>query len=310
MIYLLYGADTYRSRGKLREIIDECRHKAGTALEMYRFDGEEDDFAGLAAITGGQSLFGGAKKLIVIEHPFVSERHFAAVRDFLRQGGVGGLVVFWDGAIGGDAKKMIAEIEPLADKTQVFDVLQGDKLARWIKKESIARGFNFAPSEITRLAALGGDDLWTLSNEMEKIGLGGAGSGSLSPEMAMKDMTFLLGDTFFANPQIALRCLLTLLSRGEEEMRMFGYLAGMARTALAVKSAADSGHPLPSSYKIHPFVAKKTAAAVRGVPVGELTRRLMRFFDEDIKIKTGIAMPADALFRMLTSRMAVLPKVL
>lgn len=305
MIYLLYGQDTFRSRRKLREIIDECRQKAGAALEMHRFDGEEGDFAGLAAVASGRSLFGSAKKLIVIERPFASPWHYAAVLDFLRQGsiGAGGLIVLWDSTIGGDAKKILAEIEPLADKTQAFDVLQGDKLARWIKKEIIARGFNFSSGDMTRLAAMGGDDLWAVSNEMEKIGLGSAVSELRQQEMTTKDMTFLLGDTFFTNPKTALRCLLTLLSRGEEEMRIFSYLAGTARTALAVKSAADAGHPLPSSYKIHPFVLKKTAAAVRGVPVAELARRLARFFAEDVKIKTGLARPADALVRMLTSQM-------
>lgn len=306
MIYLLHGVDTFRSRRKLREIIDECRQKAGTALEMYRFDGEEDDFARLPAVVGGVSLFGDAKKLVVIERPFASARHFGLARDVIKNigGGSGALVVLWDGAVGGDAKKMLAEAESLADKTQAFDVLQGDKLARWIKKEIVARGFNFSSGDVAGLISMGGDDLWAVSNEMEKTGLGGSASGVENREMTTKDMTFLMGDTFFANPKIALRCLLTLLSRGEEERRMFGYLAGTARTALAVKSAADDGHPLPSSYKINPFVVKKTAAAVRGIPTSVLARRLAQFFAADAQIKTGLARPADALERMIISRLA------
>ena len=301
MNYLLYGQDTFRSRRKLREVIDECRARAGAALEMYRFDGAEDNFARLGIIAGGASLFGGAKKMIVIERLFVSARHCAAVLDFLKQGraGAGALVVLWDGVIGGDAKKMLAEIELLSDKTQAFNVLEGDKLLRWIKKETAARGFHFSPGDFTRLAALGGDDLWAVSNEMEKMGLGSGASEFAHHEMATKDITFRLGDTFFTNPKIALWCLLSLLSRGEEEMRVFAYLAGTARTALAVKFASDAGRPLPPSYKIHPFVLKKTAAAVRDIPTAVLARRLARFFAEDVKIKTGLIRPADALLRMI-----------
>jgi len=241
----------------------------------------------------------------VIERPFASARHYAAVRDFLGQGGVGadGLVVLWDSMIRGDAKKMLAEIEPLADKMQVFDTLRGDKLTQWIKKEAVSRGFNFSSGDFARLAAIGGDDLWALSNEMEKMGLGGSvASESEHGEMTTKDMIFRLGDTFFTSPAVALWCLLTLLSRGEEEMRIFAYLTGTARTALAVKSASDAGRPLPPSYKIHPFVVKKTAAAVRGAPTPILARRLVRFFVEDVQIKTGLARPADALLRMIISR--------
>ena len=82
-------------------------------------------------------------------------------------------------------------------------------------------------------------------------------------------------------------------------MRVFAYLAGTARTALAVKFASDAGRPLPPSYKIHPFVLKKTAAAVRDIPTAVLARRLARFFAEDVKIKTGLIRPADALLRMI-----------
>ncbi len=310
MIYLLYGADTFRSRGKLRGLIDESRARAGAALEMHCFDGAEDDFARLGAIAAGQSLFGGAKKLVVIERLFASARHFAAVRDFLKQGGAGtdALIVVWDSVITGDAQEMLAEITPLADKTQTFDILQGDKLTRWIRKEIAARDFHFSSAEIARLVELGGGDLWAVSNEMEKMGLGSDIFESQGREMATKDMTFLLGDTFFTNPKIALRCLLTLLSRGEEEMRIFSYLAGTARTALVIKSAADAGHS--PSYKIHPFVVKKTTAAVRTISASSLVRRLGQFLDADVKIKTGLARPADALMRILTSQLASSPRVL
>ncbi len=303
MICLLYGADTFRSRRKLREIIDECRARAGAALETYRFDGAEDDFARLGTIAGGVSLFSGAKKLVVIERPFASARHFAAVRDFLRWGGADALVVLWDGALADDAKKMLAEIEALADKKQVFDILRGDKLARWIKKEAAARGFDFSSGDLARLAVMDGEDMWTVSSEMEKIALGSGASESRHHEMAIKDIIFRLGDTFFTEPRAAVWCLLSLLSRGEEEMRIFSYLAGSARTALIVKSYLDAGRPAALSHKLHPFVIKKTTAAVRTISVSSLVHRLALFLDGDIKIKTGLARPADALIRMLTSRM-------
>ena len=313
MNYLLYGQDTYRSRKKLREIIDAYRTKAGSAFNLHRFDAQESYFSGLGAVAGGASLFGGTKKLIVIERPFASARHFYFVRDALKSvgGDAGTLVVLWDSVIAGDARKMLDEIEPLVQKTQVFDALAGDKLGRWIKQESADRGFDFSASQIARLAAMGGDDLWAINNEMEKMALSESAKSQAQSSKSSTDATvFQLGDAFFANPKAAVGFLLSLLARGEDEMRVFSYLAGNTRTLLLVKSYLDAGRPPAPSHKIHPFVLKKAIAAVRALSAAELIRRLSLFLEEDIKIKTGLARPADALMRMLTSRLASSSRVL
>ena len=50
MIYLLYGEDTFRSRKKLAEIIEQYRAKMGSDLNVRRVDAEEED---LAVVLGG-----------------------------------------------------------------------------------------------------------------------------------------------------------------------------------------------------------------------------------------------------------------
>ena len=44
MIYSLYGPDTYRSRQKLKQIIEEFQKKSGGHLSLEKFDAEKDDF--------------------------------------------------------------------------------------------------------------------------------------------------------------------------------------------------------------------------------------------------------------------------
>ena len=319
MNYLLYGADTYRSRRKLREIIDAYRTKAGAALNLHRFDAEEDDLSELEAIAGGQSLFA-SKKLVVIERPFVSARQFGFVRDMLKGLGKDSevLVVLWDGVIGGDAKKMLAVIEPLIQKVQTFETLQGEKLMRWLKEEISSRGFDFTPAQIMRFAAMGGENLWALHNEMERIvvsampkrdstvrelGQLGDRGDAHNQKYESGANIFQLGDTFFANPKVALGYLLSLLAAGEDEMRVFSYLVGHIRTLLLARAYLDMHRPISPAHKIHPFVAQKASTAVQSLSEAHLVRRLSLFLEEDVKIKTGVVRPEEALVRILISRL-------
>lgn len=296
----MYGAGTFRSRRKLREIIDAYREKAGASFNLHRFDAEEDDFAQLSAIAGGQSLFA-SKKLIVIERPFVSARQFGYVRDALKdlRGDNETLAVLWDGVIAGDAKKMLAEIEPLIEKVQTFEPLRGDKLMRWLKQEVSVRGFDFSPAEFAHLATMGGDDLWMLYNEMEKVAVMSTRHEIQNTRREKGATVFQLGDAFFINPKAALGYLLSLLAAGEDEMRVFSYLAGYARTLLLVKAYFDLGRPVSGAHKIHPFVVKKASAAVQAFSQNQLVRRLTLFLEEDVKIKTGLARPEESLVHML-----------
>lgn len=305
MNYLLYGADTFRSRRKLREIIDAYRQKAGTAFSLHRFDAEEDDLSRIPAVAGGRSLFE-QKSLIVVERPFTFPRQFGFVAAALELSAKDKavLILLWDGAvgIGQDAKKMLAGAEALAEKTQVFDMLKGDRLARWIQNEAHTRGLALTPAEVSRLSFGYGGDLWALSGEIEKRVVGGAGGevrdGGIGSGASAT--VFQLGDVFLVSPKDALMILHRLIAQGEDAMRLFAYLAGYARTLLVVRAYLDRGSAIAPGHGIHPFVAKKAAAQVRTLPRSYLARVLTRFYEEDVKIKTGLAGPEEALVRMVT----------
>lgn len=120
-----------------------------------------------------------------------------------------------------------------------------------------------------------------------------------SPVPSDKLTIFQLGDAFFQNRTAAMRILWELVDRGEDEFGIFSYLAGHARTLATVKYYADKRQPIPASQKIHPFVAKKAAGIVRGLSLGDLTGTMRRFFEEDVKIKTGLSKPAESLMNIL-----------
>lgn len=106
---------------------------------------------------------------------------------------------------------------------------------------------------------------------------------------------FELGDTFFSDQKQGLHNLLELLGDGHDEMGIFSYLTNHARTLLAVKICQERKKSLPKEYKIHPFVAQKAGAIARRVSVPSLQNSLCRFFQEDVKIKTGAGKAGDSL---------------
>lgn len=110
---------------------------------------------------------------------------------------------------------------------------------------------------------------------------------------------FKLGDVFFTSPKEARRHLLALLTSGHDERHIFSYLANQARTLLLVKSYMEAHEPIPTHHKIHPFVIKKASAAVRGFPMDKLRQTLQDFFEEDLRIKTGLSTPKDSLLRLI-----------
>jgi len=297
MNYLLYGADTYRSRKKLREIVDEYRAKGGTNL--HRFDAEEDDLAPLEGLVGTGSLFGG-KKLIVIELALETGRQFELVRRAVDAGADGAdvLMVLWEGVLRGEALARLAKVKTRLSSAQEFRPLAGPALARWIREEAQKRNVSLLPQDLARLAS-SGSNLWALSNELEKRALSNeALTGSRLPVTTVFD----LGDTFFSSPRSGLLHMACLLHQGQDEFNLFSYLANHARTLLKVKAYAAADQPIPASTGLHPYVIKKASELVRALSLEDLRRRLQGFFAEDLKIKTGAAKPAESLLRLLLEK--------
>ena len=66
MFYLIHGNDTYRSREKLREVIDAYRDTHQSGLSFFQIDLEEERSEDVEHIFGSSSLFP-EKKLVVLK---------------------------------------------------------------------------------------------------------------------------------------------------------------------------------------------------------------------------------------------------
>lgn len=296
MLYLLYGPDTYRSRQKLNDIIEEYRKKAGANFELHKFDCDEDDLMRLQSVVEGGSLFS-AKRLIVAAYPFSGKCDFDVCVRLAKKAKDSKeiFLVFWDRDIGKASAAKLSKIRAYAHKEQEFLLLSGVALERWIREEAKKRGVVLHKNEIEWFLSFGGD-LWRVSNELAKREVGG-GAGVPLPEA--RSTIFSLGDAFFSAPRQALFHLLSILRAGEDGMGVFSYLSNHARTQFIVRAFSERGAAIPQAFRIHPFVQKKAAAISRNMTPQSFRSLFRMFWEEDRKIKTGESNAEDSLIRIL-----------
>lgn len=290
MIYFLYGEDTYRSRRKLNEIINEYRLRAGNDINVHRFDAQDQDIAELKRAFGLPSLFGG-KKLVVIERAFFLPDDVIKLLVSARSS-KDNIVVLWDE--GGSDKKQIQKISDIADKTQTFEPLRGAQKLQWILAEASQRGLRLTEREKAEFASHA--DLWGIANELDVWALSRDPFSARSA--AGGETVFRLGDTFLHSPKEALGIMFSLFE-SQDDGSVFAYSASHIRTLAIVKAFADRGQEVPSSFGMHPFVVKKAGPIVRFSAFSRLTNTMKKFFEEDFYCKIGLSRPRESLVRIL-----------
>lgn len=296
MIYILFGEDTYRSRHKLKEIIEEYRKKAGPDFNLEKLDAEESDLTSLKNIIQGGSLFS-PKKLVIVEGAFSSTGNFSRLFEAACRAGKfkDTFLILWDRGLLAEGFKKLEEVRPLTDKVQEFKPLSGRVLQGWMEEEAKKRGVKLSPAHLAQLAAFG-PNLWAVANELDKI--------SVNEESNVKYpisniSIFHLGDTFFTKRGEALYNLLQLLYQGHEDFSLFSFLVNHGRTLLIVKSYLDKGMSVPAHHHLHPFVIKKASALARGLSQEKFQTLPGKFFEEDFRIKVGLSQPRESLLRIL-----------
>jgi len=296
MLYLLYGPDTYRSRRKLNEIIEEYRKKTGANFQVHQFDADEDDPARVRAAAESGSLFS-AKRLVVLRYPFSGKADFEPFAELAKRSAKSKEVflIFWDREITKSASEKLAKAMPYAEKEQEFLLLEGRALESWIVSEASRRSISLSCEDKERFLSYGGD-LWRTVNELDKFAV----AASQAPyRKNVSSSVFSLGDTFFTSKKEGLFHILNLLRAGEDALGLFAYLANHARTLAAVRLFSEKRIPVPQSFRIHPFVQKKAAVVARNM-AGESFHGLFRLlWEEDRKIKTGERTPEHSLERIL-----------
>lgn len=310
MIYFLHGPDTYRSRKKLRELIDAYQKKSGGVLGCTRLDAEEDDL--FEKLPPHSATLFQQKTLIVIENALAAKKDytkFLEVRFPAWKDDANTIIIFWERLISEKRKKTAVLLEKNSAKTQEFSLPDSTTLRRLITEEARERGISLGREATEALLSAGGDS-WRMVRELEKYELIQLNAKRQTPNA--KDELFGVQNSSFSVSSIkpyhladaviegrrdALRAWHTLKNvAAVDDVLLLGVFVNAVRGMLLLKSAKDVGERarVANNEGMHTFVAKKLMIQAGRFSLVELKKIYQRLLAADILAKTG-TLPAESV---------------
>ncbi len=310
MLYILYGADDFSLKTRLQELEREVDDAGSLEFNLTTFSARDLTPAQLVNACS-TSPFLGQKRMVVVEGLLShfdprsigggdSPRRTLGEWEFLK-GFVEGMpqstiLILIDGNI----RKDNLMLKKLSSKALVenFHPLWGRELQGWIMRRVRERGGNIAPRAVELLSALAGDNLWVLSQEIDKL-LAYTDGRRIEAEDVRKLTNYVREVTIFATVDAivehrgttAIQMIHRLLGEGVSVPYLLTMLTRQLRLMLQIKEM-----DIPS---MEEGAIRRELGVAPKYPLNKLFRqtasysaeRLVEVYEEllkvDITIKTG-----------------------
>lgn len=318
MIIFLYGEDTYRSRVKLNELKNKYIAEVDkNGQSIIVINGEKAGINEIVEAAAAPSLFV-RKRLVIIENALGNKALHVPVLELFEKMGKSAkagdgkdenIIIFFDDESGEKMGKNKLFNFLLKQKfVQQFKPLSNTETAAWIKREVESRNGSISLRSANALAGLVGNDLWQISNEIDKlINFRKAQDNQLLEgqkivEINNEDVSALtrgkFAENIFAltdaisqkNKAVAIRLLEEELDNGMAEVYLVHMITRQFRILLQVKEAVSLGHSarkVASELKLHPFVVQKSVNQVRNFSLDFLKSIFSYLIKLDRRLKTG-----------------------
>jgi len=279
MIILLQGKDTYLQKRALNQIISDSRP---AKVVFFDFGIEKITLDLLREEIRQKSIFKEKKLLIVI--------------GLLEQIGFGKETTSFLSSLSNIDETVIVLVENKAvPKHQLFsqvyktEPLKLNSLKKWIADEIQSRGGEIEERALQILIYAGGENLWAISNEIDKLIAYKKGEKILIDDVNLLISPKIEDNIFQAidfigqrDKKNALKMLYIHLKKGDSISYLLAMIGFHFRTLILAKSGAD-----PQKSGIHPFVFRKALNQARFFSQEELNNIYRQIILSDIKIKTG-----------------------
>ena len=305
MIYFLFGPDSFRSKQKLQEIIDEYKkiHKSG--LNLIYVDAKEVGFKDFCSNFKITSMFA-EKKLVILRNVFDSKKF---QEDFLNDikslEDKKDIVIIYEDNAPDQRIKLFKSLQKCA-KCQEFDILQPAVLAKWIAKQFENKGAKINPDAVSALLNFTGNNLWQISNEIDKLANYKKNGTIKKEDVELLVRPNIENDIFKTieavaskNKKEALTLLHKHLDNGDNSLYLLSMIAYQFRNFLIIKELMDGNKSL-AKCGLHPFVVRKTSYLCSQFSMSQLKIIYQKIFQVDADIKTG-RIDAELALDMLVS---------
>ncbi len=304
MLIFLYGQDSYRSRQKLREIVDYYQKTYKNGLNLKFFDSKTLNFRDFKDELRQIAIFK-EKKLLIINNSFSDsnfrEKFLEEKENFFKSDDV---ILFYEQGKINTGNSFFKFLSKRA-KCQEFKSLLGEELKDWTKKEFGKHRTGIEPEALKELCQYVGSDSWRMRNEIEKLVSFKPGKTIRKEDVRALVKPKIETDIFKTidavaqkNKKQALKLLHEHLEKGDSLLYLLSMVNYQFRNLLAIKDFIEHRRSYAFILKksgLHPFVVKKSYSQAQKFSFQELKKIYRKIFQADIDIKTGRINPETAL---------------
>lgn len=309
MIFL-YGQDSYRSRQKLDEIVAHYKEAKKSGLNLAYVDASTTDFLDFYNNFKISSMFA-EKKLVILKNVFLNRKF---QEDFLEKikelEELKDVIVMYESEEPDKRLKLFKTLVK-SSKSQEFAPLDGKVLKTWAAKEFEKQNQKINLDALDLLVSYVGNDLWKLSNEINKLENFKKGLVIKKEDVALLVKPRLEMDIFKTidalaakNKAQALLFLQKHIDAGDNALYLLSMVAYQFKNLLVIKELAEKGLMYASIVKksgLHPFVVKKNYFAANQFSFEELKNIYRKIYQIDCDIKTG-KIEAETALDLLVSQ--------
>ena len=296
MVLFFFGQNDYMIARKVRELKDKYLAKAGGDLNLVEIDGVNLKFEDFSRQIMAMPLLS-SSRLIIVEGIFKNKdkKTMDQIKDSLDKVSSSTVLLFVER---GNPDRRLGIFRALNKPkiAQEFKAIEPYKMVSYIKAEAKERGCEIAPNAAQLLADFVGDNLWRLSNELDKLASYASNKIEAKDveEMVEKNIASnifaMIDDLSHAKQSGALRHLNALFSANEPPLRILALINYQFRTIVQVKEAMEisqNQYEISKITRLSPFQVSKTLSQARNFTFQDLSRIYTHMARVDFEIKTG-----------------------
>lgn len=305
MIIIVSGTDTYRSRKRLRTLVDAFKKKFDpNGYNVSRFEGQHVSFDDVQAAFGTMSFLA-SKRMIVFEDFFsakTSEKQKQILEYLADRDSDEHIIVFWQG---GDLPGASGRLKIMKQvKLEQLQELEEAELVSWLRSEARTRNLQLDMQAGRLLMERVGPDLWSLSNVLDQLASYAQAQKTqdVTDEMVRQFTSVAYDENIFhltdalaqKNVRVALELLFDQLESGGHPLYILTMLVRQFR--MLVQLAGPNGPELSAGdIGAHPYAVQKARETLQYFSLSEILRAYRMLEEMDVKLKTG-EKDAETLF--------------
>jgi len=302
MLYLIFGADSFRSNEKLIELKKEFSKNSNDLNSVILFDKNNFDLEKIFQSLSSMGLFT-TKNLVIIknclESPITSVVADKLITFFKKAKIQDFDLIFYQTA---DIRKNNKIFNFVKKTGQVFEFtpLSGANLIKWIQMKGRDFGIEINPEIAQTLVIYLGDDLHRQNNEIKKLADYKIGINSQKPIEKVEIENIVAFQTLpgifdfidliaAKNIGKALDNLKKLIDSGAVPLYLYSMIVFQFRNLIRAKILLEknlSQYQIQQELKVHPYVAQKTVRAAGNFSLEKLKKIYAKLLDAEIALKT------------------------